>query len=111
MVGVRDTEIRLARVPPHEIGFLNSIIEAYEGIGMLRTRDPKRGVVEFWMIPDFKDVFLELIEELRRDIPIVWLPKTDRDPRYGIIDGVGYDPQNPRMEEPRGPADGRVAER
>ena len=93
-----DTEIRLARVPSAEIGYINSIVESYEGIGMVRTRDPKMGVIEFWIIPDFKEEFLNLIEELRKEIPIVWLPKAASDCKFGIIDGIGYDPENPQAE-------------
>lgn len=87
-----DTEIHLARVPPTQIGFINSIIEGYEGIGIVRTRDPKMGILEFWMIPDFREVFLNVIGDLQKEIDIVWIPRSERDRTFGIVDGKGYSP-------------------
>jgi hypothetical protein len=62
-----------AKVPPKEIGFINSIIEGYEGIGIVRTHDERRGIVEFWILPEHITVFERVVDDLRKDIPITFL--------------------------------------
>jgi len=65
-----DTETIVARIPPDEIGYVGAVVESYEGIGIVRTRDPDMGIIEFWVIPEFRDVFEALIEELRAEIGV-----------------------------------------
>ncbi len=38
-----------AWVVPSEIGFLNALIEEYEGMAMMRTLDRKEGHLKFWV--------------------------------------------------------------
>lgn len=59
---------------------------------MLRTRDAGLGLVEFWMIPDFKEEFMRLIDALNREIPIAWTPRSEHDRSFGVVNGVGYSP-------------------
>ncbi|NUN94793.1 MAG: DUF4911 domain-containing protein [Candidatus Omnitrophica bacterium] len=37
-----------ARVIPSEIGFLNALVEEYEGLAHMRTLDRRSGVLKFW---------------------------------------------------------------
>ena len=48
--------IRLYQMPPEDIGFLTSLVEAYEGIGLVRTLDRTRGIIECWVMRDGIDV-------------------------------------------------------
>jgi hypothetical protein len=66
----KDTETTVARIPPDEIGYVSSIVESYEGIGIVRTRDPQYGIIEFWVIPEFRSDFDALLRDLRNEIEI-----------------------------------------
>lgn len=63
-----------ARVPSSQIGYVNAIVESYEGMGIMRTRDPKAGRVDFWVFPKFERDFLRMIEGLRGEFPVAFLP-------------------------------------
>lgn len=69
----KDTEAIVAHVPSDEIGYVSSVIESYEGIGIVRTRDPQFGIIEFWVIPEFRDVFEAVLNELRTEMAIAIL--------------------------------------
>ena len=66
----KDTETIVARIPPEEIGYVSALVESYEGIGIVRTRDPQCGIVEFWVIAEFRDTLNELLNDLRSEIEI-----------------------------------------
>ena len=76
----KDTETVVARIPPEEIGYVSALVESYEGIAVLRTRDPQIGIVEFWVIPEFRADFETMLEDLRRetDVKILDIPPAGR---------------------------------
>jgi hypothetical protein len=45
-------------------------VESYEGIGIMRTRDPELGIIEFWVIPQCRDAFEALLDDLRKEIEV-----------------------------------------
>ncbi|WP_163469837.1 DUF4911 domain-containing protein [Fusobacterium sp. IOR10] len=47
-----------------DIDFINKIMEAYEGIGVVRTNDPKKGLITIITTTDFKDIAKEIILDL-----------------------------------------------
>jgi hypothetical protein len=53
------------RVNPKDIAFINAIFEWYHEIGTVRTRDPKRGLIEIWVSPDFYEEALVALEYLK----------------------------------------------
>jgi hypothetical protein len=57
-------------VPREEIAYLKCIIESYEGMAVLRTRDPQEAIVELMIAPGWERDFEELIEGLREEILI-----------------------------------------
>ena len=59
-----------ARIPPSQIGYVNALVESYEGVCLLRTRDPQAGLVELWVMRGFVAEFERMIEGLRREMPI-----------------------------------------
>ena len=65
-----DTETIVARIPPEEICYVNAVVESYEGIGIVRTRDPQVGIIEFWVIAQFRTEFEALLEDLRQEIEV-----------------------------------------
>lgn len=46
------------------IDFINKIMEAYEGIGIVRTLDPKKGLIKIISI----DIYNELVEKILEDL-------------------------------------------
>jgi len=67
---IMDTHSRFFRVPREEIAYLKCIIESYEGMAVLRTRDPQEAIVELMIAPGWERDFEELIEGLREEILI-----------------------------------------
>lgn len=51
-----------------QIAFLNSIIESYEGIAVVRTLDAPAGIVELWVVPEFEDLVKTLMHQLAPEI-------------------------------------------
>lgn len=47
-----------------DIDFINKIIEAYEGIGVVRTNDPNKGLITIITTIDFKDFVKDVILDL-----------------------------------------------
>lgn len=66
----RPPQVRVYQLPAEEIGFLTSLVEASDGIALVRTLDQTRGIVECWAMPDYAAEFDRLIEALRREFPI-----------------------------------------
>lgn len=62
--------IRAFRLPVEQIGYATSLVEAYDGIGHVRTLDRGRGIVELWIMPDYAAVWDRLIEGLREEFPL-----------------------------------------
>lgn len=67
--------IRVYRMPPPEIGYVTSLVEASDNIGLVRTLDRNRGIVECWIMRDFLSDFEALIEALGREFPVQQLPR------------------------------------
>ena len=66
----RDVIIIKARIAPHEIGYLNAQLDACEGIGVMRTINPKEGRIVFWVSPDLLEEFYAFIEDIQKDVLI-----------------------------------------
>jgi len=59
-----DTVTRYFRVDPRKIVLIKSMLEGYEGLVVVRTADPKEGIVQLLVSPDF----LEELEEILADL-------------------------------------------
>ena len=58
------------RVDRREIAFLKFILEAYDGIALLKTEDPIRGIVTIHIAPGCEKQFTEILQDLKKDIMI-----------------------------------------
>lgn len=47
-----------------DIDFINKIVEAYEGVGVVRTIDPIKGLISIISTYDFKDFMKDIIVDL-----------------------------------------------
>ncbi len=70
-----DLIVRYALIDVKFIGYVNSLVESYEDIGQVRTYDNKRGIIIFWIMPDFKNTFFSLIKEFQKDIELLLFPE------------------------------------
>jgi hypothetical protein len=65
-----DTHSLYFRVRREDIAYLKFILESYEGMALLRTTDPNEAVVELMVAPGWEKDVEEVIDGLRREIPI-----------------------------------------
>ncbi len=65
-----ETIKRYYRVDRREIAFMKFIFEAYDGIAVLETLDPKAGVVVFHIAPGCEPDANAILQDLKRDILI-----------------------------------------
>lgn len=65
-----DTESRFFRLPRKDIAYFKFIIESYEGMAVVRTKDPHEAVVELMVAPGWEKDVDEVIEGLRQEIAI-----------------------------------------
>lgn len=56
-----DFTIRIYQVAAEAIGDLTNLVEAYEGIGSIRTLDAGRGIIEIWIAPGAESVVDRLL--------------------------------------------------
>ncbi|MDO4689976.1 MAG: DUF4911 domain-containing protein [Fusobacterium sp.] len=47
-----------------DIDFINKIVEAYEGAGVVRTLDPLKGIISVISTYDFKDFMRDILIDL-----------------------------------------------
>jgi len=63
-----DTITYRAWIEKIQIGFLNSIIESYEGIAVVRTLHAPTGLIELWVAPDFEQLVTAIMQDLADEI-------------------------------------------
>ena len=62
---------RFFRVALGEIGYVRAIVEAYDGLAVVRSPDPKRGEIE-WLIGDgMEDEAEALVRKLEREAGLI----------------------------------------
>lgn len=77
-----DCVIVPAKIPSHEIGFINALLDDHEGMVVVRTVNASEGRIEFWVSPDLVDdfeAFIHFVNE-RLDIPLTLstpIPESD----------------------------------
>jgi len=65
-----DTHSRYLRVRREDIAYFKFIIESYEGMAVVRTKDPYEAVVELMVAPGWEKDVDEVLEGLQKEIPI-----------------------------------------
>jgi hypothetical protein len=72
-----DTLTLYYRVDASKIVLLKSLLEGYEGLAVVRTADPKKGIVQLLVGPDFLQDLEHILEDLRRHIWIESVPEDE----------------------------------
>ncbi len=62
--------IRVFRIPATQIAYLSSLVETYEGIGLVRTLDEAKGIIECWLMPHALESFERMLVQLRSEFPM-----------------------------------------
>jgi hypothetical protein len=62
--------IKYYRVDRREIAFLKFILEAYDGVGTIKTKDPVRGVISLHIPPGCQKQVTEILRYLNQEILI-----------------------------------------
>lgn len=63
-----DTITYRAVIDKSQIGYLNSIIDSYEGLAVVRTMDAPAGIVELWICPAFEELVKIIIDDIAEEI-------------------------------------------
>ncbi len=65
-----DTQSKYFRVHREDIAYFKFIIESYEGMAVVRTKDRYEAVVELMVAPGWEKDLEEVLEGLRKEITI-----------------------------------------
>ena len=63
-----DTITYRAVIDKTQIAFLNSIIESYDGIAVVRTQDAPAGIIELWIAPAFEETVNNIMQNIAGEI-------------------------------------------
>ena len=58
------------RVDPRDMAYVRFVVESYDGLAVLRTVDPREGIVEWMIPPDRMDEVDELIHSLQNEVAL-----------------------------------------
>ncbi len=61
----------VGQLNPNQIGYLVMLVEAYEGLAIVRTKDAAAGIVEFWISPLMRQDFESFLEAAREELGLV----------------------------------------
>jgi len=56
------------RLPPADIAYVKFLFESYEGVGIVRTVDPRAALIVVLVVDDFLAVAREIVRELCRTL-------------------------------------------
>ena len=70
-----DTQSRYFRLRRENIAYFKFIIESYEGMAVVRTKDPHEAIVELMVAPGWEKDLEEVLEGLREEMTIEPLPQ------------------------------------
>ncbi len=69
-----DTQSRYFRLRRKDIAYFKFIIESYEGMAVVRTKDPDEAIVELMVAPGWEKDLEELLDGLRKEMTIEAIP-------------------------------------
>ena len=64
-----DSLVFKVKTEKRHIAYANFIVEAYDGIAVIRTADPEQGLLEVLVAPDFEPDFKDIAAALGKEIP------------------------------------------
>jgi hypothetical protein len=70
-----DTQSRYFRLRRENIAYFKFIIESYEGMAVVRTKDPHEAIVELMVAPGWEKDLEAVLEGLQKEMTIEPLPQ------------------------------------
>mgnify|MGYP001593304224 CR=1 FL=1 len=64
-------------IRPEDIAYVNFIFESYEGVGIIRTVDRKKGVIVLLAVDDFLPIARAILASLQNEIPVAEIARPD----------------------------------
>lgn len=71
-----DSLVLKVKTEKRHIAYVSFIIEAYDGMAVVRTADPEAGLLEVLVAPDFESDFRRLAEGLDKEVAFKILAPT-----------------------------------
>jgi len=65
-----DTHNRYFRIRRKDIAYFKFIMESYEGMAVVRTKDPSEAIVELMIAPGWERDAEAVLDSLRQEMPI-----------------------------------------
>jgi hypothetical protein len=65
-----DTHSKYFRIRRDDIAYFKFIIESYEGMAVVRTKDPHEAIVELMIAPGWEEDVNDVLRGLGQEIPI-----------------------------------------
>jgi hypothetical protein len=62
--------IRVYQLAQPAIQYITAMVEASDGIGLVRTLDEERGIIECWLMPDFMEQYEQIVRAVGEQWPI-----------------------------------------
>jgi hypothetical protein len=59
-----------ATCAPERIGLVNAIVDAYEGLAVVRTIDAGKGLLEFWVSAKDENTLRLVLQELSKQVEL-----------------------------------------
>jgi hypothetical protein len=79
-VTFRRVPSRFYRVSLEEIAYVRAVVEGYDGVAVVRGRDPRRGEIEWIIGEGLEDEALAIAGRLQREAGLIEIPRpTDWD--------------------------------
>lgn len=69
--------LRFFQLPKSKIVELNYVLAGYEGMGVVRTVDAARGIIEIIIAPDFEPGFNELFSKIAPEFQMTEVPRPE----------------------------------
>ena len=82
-----DTQSKYFRIRQKDIAYFKFIIESYDGMAVVTTKDPREAVVELMVAPGWEKDLEMVLGGLREEIPIEPLRIEDRGLRLPTAGG------------------------
>ncbi len=69
-----DSLLLTVKTEKRHIAYVNFIVEAYDGMAIIRTADPEAGLLEVLVSPDYEADFRRVAEALDREVGFKIVP-------------------------------------
>ncbi len=67
-----NTITKIIRIDKRDVCYLSNLFEAYEGLAVIRTLDPKKGVLAMWISSCFYEDVISILSGLKTEMQVEW---------------------------------------